>query len=237
MKAAVIVFPGSNCDRDVFSVLRSAWGVEHDSLAGEDAVQKVWHGDATLPEVDLVVLPGGFSYGDYLRCGAMAARSPIMREVKAHAERGGLLLGVCNGFQILTETGLLPGTLLMNRDLKFLCQDVFLRVEQADSAFTSHYTAGQVINVPIAHHEGNYFADTHTLDALESNNQIAFRYCDAQGELTAESNPNGAARSIAGIFNAKRNVLGMMPHPERHADIAVGNTDGLAMFIGLKAAA
>ena len=234
MKAAVIVFPGSNCDRDVYSILRSAWGVEHDSLAGEDAVQKVWHGDASLPEVDLVVLPGGFSYGDYLRCGAMAARSPIMSEVKAHAERGGLVLGICNGFQMLTETGLLPGTLLMNHKLKFLCQDVFLRVEQADSAFTGQYTQGQVINVPIAHHEGNYFADAKTLDALEGNSQVAFRYCEADGSLSEASNPNGAARAIAGIFNEKRNVLGMMPHPERHADIAVGNTDGLAMFTGLK---
>lgn len=237
MKAAVIVFPGSNCDRDVFTILESAWGVGDAALNREHAVQKVWHGEGTLPEVDLVVLPGGFSYGDYLRCGAMAARSPIMREVVSHAEKGGLVLGICNGFQILTESGLLPGTLRMNRNLKFLCQDVYLRVDQADSAFTSGYAAGQVITVPIAHHEGNYFADEATLDALETNGQIAFRYCSAEGALTAEANPNGAARHIAGIFNEKRNVLGMMPHPERHADVAVGNTDGLAMFTGLTLAA
>ncbi len=237
MKAAVIVFPGSNCDRDVFTILQSAWGVEDDTLNREHSVQKVWHGEGTLPGVDLVVLPGGFSYGDYLRCGAMAARSPIMREVKAHAERGGLLLGICNGFQMLTETGLLPGTLRMNRDLKFLCQDVNLRVEAADSPLTAGYKKGQVITVPIAHHEGNYFADEATLDQLDQNGQVAFRYCSAQGELTDEANPNGAARHIAGIFNARKNVLGMMPHPERHADDAVGNTDGLAMFTALKLAA
>jgi phosphoribosylformylglycinamidine synthase len=237
MKAAVIVFPGSNCDRDVFTILRSAWGVDKELLGGENAVQKVWHGENTLPDVDLVVLPGGFSYGDYLRCGAMAARSPIMRDVIAHANRGGLLLGICNGFQILTETGLLQGTLLMNRDLKFLCQDVFLTVEQTDSAFTGGYRAGQVINVPIAHHEGNYYADAATLDSLEAKGQVAFRYCNAAGEITAEANPNGSARSIAGVFNPTRNVLGMMPHPERHAEEAIGNTDGLAMFTTLQAAA
>ncbi len=237
MKAAVIVFPGSNCDRDMVTTLQSAWGVSPDTLGGEHEVQKVWHGDSTLPAVDLVVLPGGFSYGDYLRCGAMAARSPIMREVIAHAERGGLLMGVCNGFQILTETGLLPGTLLMNRNLKFLCQNVHLRVEQPATAFTTEYTAGQVLNIPIAHHEGNYFADDATLDALEAGEQIAFRYCDKTGQLTEAANPNGAARAIAGIFNKQRNVLGMMPHPERHADIALGCADGLPMFHGLAQAA
>lgn len=235
MKAAVIVFPGSNCDRDMFTTLNNAWGIDAEMLGGEHEVQKVWHGDSTLPEVDLVALPGGFSYGDYLRCGAMAARSPIMREVVRHAERGGLLLGVCNGFQILTETGLLPGTLLMNHKLKFLCQDVCLKVEQADSAFTKEYKSGQVITVPIAHHEGNYFADKVTLDALEQNGQVAFRYVDAAGNITAEACPNGAARNIAGIFNKQRNVLGMMPHPERHADEAVGNTDGLPLFRSLAA--
>lgn len=237
MKAAVIVFPGSNCDRDVYTILQSAWGVGEESLNREHAVQKIWHADSVLPAVDLVVLPGGFSYGDYLRCGAMAARSPIMREVVKHAERGGLVLGICNGFQILTEAGLLPGTLLMNRDLKFLCQDVHLRVEQTSSPLTSGYVQGQVLTVPIAHHEGNYFADKAVLDDLEQNGQIAFRYCDAGGKLTEAANPNGSARHIAGIFNAGKNVLGMMPHPERHADEAVGNTDGLAMFTGLKLAA
>lgn len=235
MKAAVIVFPGSNCDRDMYTTLHRAWGIDAEMLGSEHEVLKIWHGDATLPEVDLVALPGGFSYGDYLRCGAMAARSPIMKEVIRHAERGGLLLGVCNGFQILTETGLLPGTLLMNRKLKFLCQDVTLRVEQADSAFTRHYQTGQLLNIPIAHHEGNYFADDATLNALEERGQIAFRYVDAAGNATEDANPNGAARNIAGIFNAARNVLGMMPHPERHADAAIGNTDGLPLFTALAA--
>jgi phosphoribosylformylglycinamidine synthase I len=235
MKAAVIIFPGSNCDRDMYTTLNAAWGIKPDMLGGEHEVVKVWHGDALLPEVDLVVLPGGFSYGDYLRCGAMAARSPIMKDVIRHAERGGLLLGVCNGFQILTETGLLPGTLLMNRGLKFLCQDVSLKVENTASAFTSSYQQGQVVNIPIAHHEGNYFADEATLDALETNGQIAFRYVDAEGNATAEANPNGAARNIAGIFNADRNILGMMPHPERHADAAMGCVDGLPLFTSLAA--
>lgn len=224
MRAAVIVFPGSNCDRDVATALERVAGAK---------VQKVWHGESTLPQVDLVVLPGGFSYGDYLRCGAIAAHSAIMGEVKRHAERGGLVLGICNGFQILTEAQLLPGALLTNRGQTFLCKEVFLRVEQADSAFTSGYTQGEVINIPIAHHDGNYFADGDTLKRIEDNKQVAFRYADAQGKVDDSVNPNGSLNNIAGIFNASRNVLGLMPHPERHADALTGGADGARMFTSL----
>ncbi|MCH2548093.1 MAG: phosphoribosylformylglycinamidine synthase subunit PurQ [Alphaproteobacteria bacterium] len=226
MRAAVIVYPGSNCDRDVTSVLQDVMGA---------APQRVWHNDTTLPPVDIVVLPGGFSYGDYLRCGAMAAHSAIMHAVKAHAERGGYVLGICNGFQVLTETGLLPGVLLPNAGSHFICKDVFLRVEQSHPPFTSEYTAGQVVSIPVAHHDGNYFSPPEQLQALEDNQQIAFRYCNAQGELTADSNPNGSLNNIAGVFNNKRNVLGMMPHPERHADPLTGGTDGRALFSALGA--
>lgn len=230
MKAAVIVFPGSNCDRDIYTVLQSVWGKG-------GTVQKVWHGDSELPKVDLAVIPGGFSYGDYLRCGAMAAHSPIMREVIAHAKRGGLTLGICNGFQILTETGLLPGTLMQNAGLKFLCKETHLRVEFADTAFTREYKAGQVINIPIAHHEGNYFADERTLAGIEEGGQVAFRYCTPQGQTDEAANPNGSLHHIAGIFNKNKNVLGMMPHPERHADAAIGRTDGIGLFTSLLQAA
>ena len=224
MKSAVIVFPGSNCDREVFTVLE-AQGLNP---------RYVWHSDAALPEkFDLVVLPGGFSYGDYLRCGAMAARSPIMREVISHAEKGGHVLGICNGFQILTETGLLPGTLLRNRHLKFNCKETNLRVEANDNAFTSGYQKGQVVNFPVAHAEGNYFADADTLQALNDNAQVALRYVDADGEATAEANPNGTLQNIAGITNKNKNVLGLMPHPERHADAALGGTDGAVLFQSL----
>jgi phosphoribosylformylglycinamidine synthase I len=220
MNSAVIVFPGSNCDRDAKTVL---------AATGLNPVM-VWHRDTSLPKVDLVIVPGGFSYGDYLRSGAMAAHSPIMREVKAHAERGGLVLGICNGFQVLTEAGLLPGILLRNQKLKFVCREVLLRVENTATPFTTSYTKGQIINVPIAHHDGNYFADHRTLRNLQDNEQIVFRYCDASGETTPESNPNGSLLNIAGICNEKRNVLGMMPHPERHAESLLGGVDGLGMF-------
>lgn len=223
MKSAVIVFPGSNCDRDAYTVLQAT---------GRDAI-KVWHRDTALPKVDLVMVPGGFSYGDYLRSGAMAAQSPIMREVKKHADAGGLVLGVCNGFQILTEAGLLPGVLLRNAKLKFVCRDVLLRVENTATPFTRRYTQGQVLNVPVAHHDGNYFADEATLKSLEAGGQIAFRYCDAKGAVTQDANPNGSQLNIAGILSAKKNVLGMMPHPERHAEALLGGTDGKAMFEGL----
>lgn len=226
MKSAVIVFPGSNCDRDAKTVL---------AATGLNPVM-VWHGDASLPKVDLVVCPGGFSYGDYLRSGAMAAHSPIMREVKAHAAEGRKVIGICNGFQALTEAGLLPGILLRNKNLKFLCKEVFLRVENNETAFTSKYSKGQVINVPVAHHDGNYFADADTLKAIEDNGQVAFRYCDAQGNVSDATNPNGSQHNIAGVFNAQRNVLGMMPHPERHAESLLGGADGKALFESLLAA-
>jgi phosphoribosylformylglycinamidine synthase len=196
----------------------------------------VWHGDSELPPVDLIVVPGGFSYGDYLRSGALAAQSPIMRAVTARAKAGVAVLGICNGFQVLTEAGLLPGVLLRNAGLKFVCRDVHLRVETADSPFTRAYRAGEVIRIPIAHNEGNYFADAGTLDRLEGDGLIAFRYCQPDGTIDDGANPNGAARNIAGIFNETRTVLGLMPHPERLADPLLGGTDGRPMFDGLAAA-
>ena len=227
MKSAVIVFPGSNCDRDVFTVMQAA-GLNP---------SYVWHDDAALPQgLDLVVLPGGFSFGDYLRCGAMAARSPIMQDVIAFANKGGHVLGICNGFQILTETGLLPGTLMRNNHLKFHCKETTLRVEGNDSAFTRQYAKNQVINLPVAHAEGNYFADSEALRALNDNGQIALRYVNEQGKPTDDANPNGTCENIAGVFNKNRNVLGLMPHPERHAEAALGGDDGALMFQSLAAA-
>lgn len=215
MKSAVIVFPGSNCDRDVLTVMRDQ---------GLNPVS-VWHDDSELPSgLDLVVLPGGFSFGDYLRCGAMAARSPIMQSVKQFAESGGYVLGICNGFQILCEAQLLPGTLMRNDHLKFNCKETVLRVESNDSAFTSGYTRGQLINLPVAHAEGNYFADAATLKALNDNDQVALRYTDTI---------NGAQENIAGITNKAGNVLGLMPHPERHAEAALGGADGAILFQSL----
>jgi phosphoribosylformylglycinamidine synthase len=227
MKCGVVVFPGSNCDHDVYHVLKHVVGQETTFL---------WHEEETVAGCDLVVLPGGFSYGDYLRAGAMAALSPVMAAVKRHAEAGGLVLGICNGFQILLEAGLLPGAMRRNESLRFLGQDVFLRVERDDLAFTRGYRVGQVIRLPIAHGEGNYEDTDEHLDALERAGRVAFRYCDARGALSPEGNPNGAARAIAGIANAAGNVLGMMPHPERASEAILGGTDGLALFAGLVAA-
>lgn len=226
MKSAVIVFPGSNCDRDAQTVL---------AATGLNPVM-VWHADSVLPKVDLVIVPGGFSYGDYLRSGAMAAKSHIMREIKSHAEKGGLVLGICNGFQVLTEAGLLDGVLLRNKNLKFICKRVNLRVENNKTVFTGKYVEGQVINVPVAHHDGNYFADEKTLKLLEDNEQIIFRYCDENGKVSAAGNPNGSQLNIAGICNKNRNVLGMMPHPERCAEAILGGVDGAGMFDSLMAA-
>ncbi|WP_299875308.1 phosphoribosylformylglycinamidine synthase subunit PurQ [uncultured Sulfitobacter sp.] len=215
MRAAVVVFPGSNCDRDL-AVAFEAAGAE---------VSMVWHKDDALPEgVDVVGIPGGFSYGDYLRCGAIAAQSNICNAVKAHADRGGYVLGVCNGFQVLTETGLLPGALLRNAGLKYICKTVGLKVETSNSDFTAGYNAGDVIDIPIAHHDGNYFADADTIKRLQDADRVAFTY---------EDNPNGAQADIAGILSANRRVLGMMPHPERAADIGHGGTDGAALFRAL----
>jgi len=227
VKAAVIIFPGSNRDRDVCLALAAATG--HEPL-------RVWHRDATLAPVDLIVIPGGFSYGDYLRSGAMAAHSPVMREVAARAEAGVPVLGICNGFQILTEVGLLPGVLMRNASLKFVCRRVHLRVETGQSLFTNRYESGQTIRVPVAHHDGNYFADAATLDRLEGEGRVAFRYCAADGAVTADSNPNGSARNIAGIYNAAKTVLGLMPHPENAIDPVLGGDDGRAMFDGLAGA-
>lgn len=224
MRTCVIVFPGSNCDRDMRVALRNATGSEPDM---------VWHGDSNFDNVDLITVPGGFSYGDYLRCGAMASHSPIMREVVRRAEKGVPVLGVCNGFQILTESGLLPGALMRNANLKYVCKDVHLSVDVTDTPFTHGYGNGGVIRIPVAHHDGNYFADEAVLDDLEENDRIAFRYSDENGDPSDGANPNGSRRNIAGILNKNRNVLGMMPHPERLADPALGGADGKAMFSGL----
>jgi phosphoribosylformylglycinamidine synthase subunit PurQ / glutaminase len=228
MKAAVIVFPGSNREGDVVRALKRA-GAQ---------VEKVWHADTELPAgTDLAVLPGGFSYGDYLRCGAIAGRAAVMDAVRAHAARGGLVLGICNGFQILCESGLLPGVLVRNANLKFICHFQHLRVERADTAFTTAYRDGQAIRVCVAHGEGNYFADQETLSRLEGEGRIAFRYCDPTGEITTDANRNGSLNAIAGIYSEKLNVLGLMPHPENLIDDLVGGTDGRALFESLVAAA
>jgi phosphoribosylformylglycinamidine synthase I len=228
MKAAVVIFPGSNRERDVCLALKRATGKEP---------VRLWHRDTDLPAVDLIVLPGGFAYGDYLRCGAMAAHSPIMREVKVRAERGTPVLGICNGFQILTEAGMLPGALLPNRSLRFTCRDVDLRVENNQTIFTCGYQAGQTIRLPVAHHDGSYTADPDTLDRLEGEGRVAFRYCTIDGRLDEAANFNGSARAIAGIFNESGTVLGLMPHPENATDPMLGGTDGAAFFAGFARAA
>lgn len=211
--SAVITFPGSNCDRDMAVAVEQVCG---------GTVHRVWHGDADLPEgLDFIALPGGFSYGDYLRSGAMAARSPVMQAVVRAAERGVAVLGVCNGFQVLTEAGLLPGALMRNAGIRFVCRDVKLTVENAQSLFTAGYAAGQQITIPVAHHDGNYFADDQTLDRIEAEGRVAFRYAEPV---------NGSARNIAGVLNDRGNVLGMMPHPERMIETAQGGTDGRALF-------
>jgi len=224
MKASVIVFPGSNCDRDAAVALEAAMG---------RPPAMIWHGDAELPQSDLIVLPGGFSYGDYLRSGAMAAHSPVMREVIKRAKAGTPVLGICNGFQVLTEARLLPGVLMRNATLKFICKDVHLRVERTDTRFTGRYEKGQVVKFAIAHKDGCYFADDDRLARLEGEGRVAFRYCDPQGNVSAHANPNGSRRNIAGIYNETGTVLGLMPHPERLADPALSGTDGAKMFKGL----
>jgi phosphoribosylformylglycinamidine synthase len=217
VKSAVIVFPASNCDRDAATALKQLTG---------QTPHMVWHRDSELPDVDLVVLPGGFSYGDYLRCGAMASQSAIMGAIKAHADRGGAVLGICNGFQVLTEAHLLPGALMRNANLQFVCRPVALEVNETQSAFTRKYEHGQRVVFPVAHGDGNYFADDETLNRLEGEGRVALRYAPGQ-------NPNGSARDIAGILNQKRNVLGLMPHPERVVDPLLGGTDGIKLFQGL----
>jgi phosphoribosylformylglycinamidine synthase subunit PurQ / glutaminase len=227
MKSVVVIFPGSNRERDVCMALKRA--------SGREPV-RVWHRETSLPEADLIVLPGGFAYGDYLRCGAMAAHSPVMREVRARALAGTPVLGICNGFQVLTEAGMLPGALLPNRSLRFTCRDVHLRVENDQTIFTSGYEAGQTIRVPVAHHDGNYTADPETLDRLEGEGRVAFRYCAGDGSLDDDANFNGSARAIAGVLNETGTVLGVMPHPENATDPLLGGTNGAAFFTGLAAA-
>jgi phosphoribosylformylglycinamidine synthase I len=221
LKFGVVVFPGSNCDHDAYYVL-------HTLL--RQNTQLLWHKNRSLEGVDVVILPGGFSYGDYLRCGAIARFSPIMQEVLRFAHNGGTVIGICNGFQILCEAGLLPGVLLRNEGLLFVCKYVNLRVETISTRFTSACTASEVLRIPIAHGEGNYFADDETLHRLEANGQILFRYCDRDGTITKESNPNGSLSNIAGIMNEQGNVMGMMPHPERACEAILGSTDGLKIF-------
>jgi len=227
MKFGVVVFPGSNCDRDVAMVPR---------LLGQPT-RMVWHEETDIADLDVIVIPGGFSYGDYLRCGAIARFSPVMQATIQHAREGKFVLGICNGFQVLTEAGLLPGALVRNRDLHFICDRVPLRVERTDLPWTQLYQPGQVITLPIAHGEGCYYADPETLADLEAHRQILFRYCTPEGAVTEAANPNGSLNSIAGICNRQGNVLGMMPHPERASDPALGNPEGLGLFKGLLMAA
>lgn len=221
MKFGVVVFPGSNCDEDMVYVLEKQMGQQ---------VVRLWHKDTDLKGCDFIVLPGGFSYGDYLRSGAIARFSPIMDKVIAHAEKGGYLMGVCNGFQILTEAQLVPGALLHNTERKFICKNVYIKPESSSALITASLDKNKAYKIPIAHGEGNYFCDADTLAAMKKNDQILFRYCDADGKITPEANPNGALENIAGVCNAKKNVFGMMPHPERAADEVLGNVDGKAIF-------
>ena len=221
MKFAVVVFPGSNCDHDAYHAAKHVLGQE---------AAFVWHKDTSLAGADVVILPGGFAHGDYLRTGAIARFSPIMPAVKAFADAGNPVLGVCNGFQILLESGLLPGAMLRNQGLKFICEHVGVKVEQTDTPFTAACTPGQILNIPINHGEGNYFAGDDVLDMLERERRVVFRYVNAKGEAAADANPNGAARNIAGICSEKRNVVGMMPHPERACEAALGSGDGLVLF-------
>ncbi len=224
MRVSVIVFPGSNCDRDVAVSLKKF---------SNKSPLMIWHKETSLPDSDLIVLPGGFSYGDYLRCGSMAANSPIMKEVKKSAEKGSSILGICNGFQILTESGLLPGTLIRNQGLSFICKNTSLKVENDKSFFTHNYNKNEIINIPIAHNEGNYFADENVIKDIEDKNLVAFRYCNKNGDINEETNPNGSLKNIAGIINEKGNVLGMMPHPERATDDITGLNDGEKFFTSI----
>ncbi|MDT7041298.1 phosphoribosylformylglycinamidine synthase subunit PurQ [Candidatus Nitronereus thalassa] len=221
MKFAVIVFPGSNCDHDCAHAVSEGLGQD---------VQMVWHQETSLAGVDAVIVPGGFSYGDYLRTGAIAQFSPIMEALKKFATKGGIVLGICNGFQILLEVGLLPGVMMRNRDLSFICEDVYVKVENAATPFTNACESGQVLKLPIAHAEGNYYTDPVTLSSLQANAQVVFRYSTAEGKVTPAANPNGSLNNIAGIRNAEGNVLGLMPHPERCAESVLGNQDGLLLF-------
>lgn len=224
MKFGVITFPGSNCDQDMIYVLESIMGYE---------VERLWHKDTSLNGAEFIILPGGFSYGDYLRSGAIANYSPIMKEVVKHANNGGYVMGICNGFQILCESKLLPGTLLHNNNQKFICKNVFLKADNNDSIVNAEVSTEEALKIPIAHAEGRYFATEEMLKDLNANNQVIYRYCNEKGEVDATSNPNGSLENIAGVCNKSKNVFGMMPHPERAADIELGNTDGLKIFEGM----
>ncbi|MCD4813257.1 phosphoribosylformylglycinamidine synthase subunit PurQ [bacterium] len=228
MKFGVVVFPGSNCDHDCYSVVRDVL---------QQPVEFIWHGRKTMPQVDCIILPGGFSYGDYLRTGSIAMFSPVMDMVKAHAKQGKAVIGICNGFQILLESGMLPGAMLRNRSLKFICKYVDLRVESNKTPFTQHIPQGTVLKIPVAHGEGNYYCDQRTLSHLRANKQIIFRYSDGSGTVNDANNPNGSLDNIAGICNEQGNVLGMMPHPERSMEQAMGSVDGLELFRSLLAGA
>jgi phosphoribosylformylglycinamidine synthase subunit PurQ / glutaminase len=221
MKFGVVVFPGSNCDRDIVTATNQ---ILH------QPTRMIWHQETDINDIDVIVIPGGFSYGDYLRCGAIARFAPIMQAVKNHAEQGKYVLGICNGFQVLTEAGLLPGALVRNQGLSFICDRLPLKLERNDLVWTNHYQNQQIVNLPIAHGEGCYYADPETLGELEANHQVVFRYCDAMGNISTTSNPNGSVNNIAGICNRAGNVLGMMPHPERAVDLHLGSTDGKALF-------
>jgi len=221
MKFGIVILPGSNCDHDAYHVTKNVLGAD---------AELIWHKDTDLKGADCVIIPGGFAYGDYLRAGALAKFAPVMEPIRRHAAAGGLVFGICNGFQVLTEVGLLPGALMRNEHLRFVSRDVHLRVEETDTPYTAELERGQVLRVPIAHGEGNYFADEATLDELERNRQVVFRYCDEEGRVLGAANPNGSARNIAGICNAARNVMGMMPHPERCSEPLLGNADGLGIF-------
>jgi phosphoribosylformylglycinamidine synthase len=224
VKFGIVVFPGSNCEHDVYHVAKH--------LLGHEA-SFIWHKDTAFAGVDCLVLPGGFAHGDYLRCGAMARFSPIMGAVKQFAERGGMVFGICNGFQVLTEAGMLPGALVRNAGLQYICRDVYLRAERQDTPFTCRIRPGTVLRIPIGHGEGCYFAPDHVIQELEKRRQVVFRYCDPKGEITADANPNGSLHAIAGVCNEKGNVLGMMPHPDRCAEEILGNADGRRMFDSL----
>ncbi|MEQ8826023.1 MAG: phosphoribosylformylglycinamidine synthase subunit PurQ [Filomicrobium sp.] len=221
IRASVIVFPGSNCDRDVQVAIQSVTGSQ---------VNMVWHGESEVPSSEFIVLPGGFSYGDYLRCGAMAAHSPIMRDVVAKVKAGTPVIGICNGFQVLLESGLLPGALMRNASLLFVCRDVYVKCENHKTFFTNCYREKEVARIPIAHHDGNYFADEDTLDRLAGEGRVAFRYCEKSGEVTEAANPNGSQRNIAGITDDSGRIVGLMPHPERLFETALGGTDGRRIF-------
>ncbi|MBX3237906.1 MAG: phosphoribosylformylglycinamidine synthase subunit PurQ [Nitrospiraceae bacterium] len=224
MKIGVVVFPGSNCDHDCEHIFKDVLG---------QYVEMIWHKETLLAGLDAIVIPGGFSYGDYLRTGAIARFSPVMGAVKDFAKKGGLVLGICNGFQILLEAGLLPGAMLRNTSLNFICKDVYVKVENAATSFTNQCESGQVLRIPIAHADGNYYADPVALAGIQANAQVIFRYCDADGKVTADANPNGSMDNIAGIVNAQGNVLGMMPHPERCAESLLGNEDGRRIFLSM----